>query len=36
MAEIGYGVGPLEVDIETASKWISGTDYVLHYTREMM
>lgn len=36
MAEIGYGVGPMEVTIETASKWVSNTDYVLHFTDEMM
>lgn len=36
MVEIGYGVGPMEVNIETASRWVSKTDYVLHFTREMM
>ena len=36
MAEIGYGVGPMEVNIETAAKWVSNTDYVLHFTDEMM
>ena len=36
MAEIGYGVGPMEVDIEHAAKWIANTDYVLHFTRKMM
>ena len=36
MAEIGYGIGSMEVDIETAEKWVKNTDYVLHYTREMM
>lgn len=36
MADIGYGIGPMEVDIETAKKWVANTDYVLHFTREMM
>ena len=36
MAEIGYGVGPMEVDIEHAAKWVANTDYVLHFTRKMM
>ena len=36
MAEIGYGIGPMEVDIETAETWVKNTDYVLHFTREMM
>ena len=36
MAEIGYGVGPMEVNIETAAKWVSNTNYVLHFTDEMM
>ena len=36
MAEIGYGVGPMEVDIEHAAKWVANTDYVLHFTRKLM
>lgn len=36
MAEIGYGVGPMEVSVEAASKWVSEADYVLHFTRKMM
>ena len=36
MAEIGYGVGPMELTIETAKKWTYSTDYVLHFTRKMM
>ena len=36
MAEIGYGVGPMELNIETAGKWVTETDYVIHFTREMM
>lgn len=36
MAEIGYGIGPMELNIETAGKWVSEADYVLHFTREMM
>lgn len=36
MAEIGYGVGPMELDIEHAAKWVANTDYVLHFTRKMM
>ena len=36
MAEIGYGVGPMELDIEHTAKWVANTDYVLHFTRKMM
>lgn len=36
MTEIGYGVGPMEVDIEHAAKWVANTDYVLHFTRKLM
>jgi len=36
MAEIGYGVGPMEVTIETASKWTSEATYVLHFTNKLM
>ena len=36
MAEIGYGVGPMEVSVEAASKWVSEADYVLHFTSKMM
>lgn len=36
MAEIGYGMGPMELTIETAAKWVLKTDYVLHFSREMM
>lgn len=36
MAEIGYGVGPMEIDIEHAAKWVANTDYVLHYTRKLI
>ena len=36
MAEIGYGVGPMEVTVESAAKWTANADYVLHFSREMM
>lgn len=36
MAEIGYGVGPMEVDIEHAAKWVANADYILHFTRKLM
>ena len=36
MAEIGYGNGPMEVSVKAAAKWVSNTDYVLHFTRKMM
>lgn len=36
MAEIGYGMGPMELTIESTAKCVSETDYVLHFSREMM
>lgn len=36
MAEIGYGVGPMELNIETSTKWVENADYVLHFTRKFM
>lgn len=36
MAEIGYGNGPMELNVETAEKWVANADYVLHFTRELM
>ena len=36
MADIGYGVGPMELDIEHAAKWVANTDYVLHFTSKLM
>lgn len=36
MTEIGYGMGPMELTIESSAKCVSETDYVLHFSREMM
>lgn len=36
VAEIGYGNGPMELNVEAAAKWTSQADYVLHFTRKMM
>ena len=36
MSEIGYGNGPMELTIESAAKCVSETNYVLHFSREMM
>ncbi len=36
MAEIGYGVGPMELTVESAAKWTANADYVLHFTKDMM
>ena len=36
MTEMGYGVGPMELDIEHAAKSVANADYVLHLTHEFM
>ena len=36
MSEIGYGVGPMELDIERAAKWTANADYVIHFTDKLM
>ena len=34
MAEIGYGMGPMEMTIEKTAKCVSEADYVLHFTHQ--
>ena len=36
ITEIGYGIGPMELTIETTEKCVSEANYVLHFSQEMM